>query len=208
MKYRKLKYYAGPITVSRREQDHQQVQRILAGEEALWEPLYEEARAKVLWAARSTDYQRLLSEYEYQEITDEAFMRCYVQLDRYEGRSRFAYWVCGYARNLTRNRCSRRLTQLRNQKLLEDAARDRGIYCDPLWIMIRLEREECFWAAFFALESTDREILSQRILYQTAPKVLARSLKLTRREVIQRYEDARWALRRKFMRLYCNGIQP
>ena len=109
---------------SRGQEDYEQVQRILHGEEGCWEQLYQNAYPIVRSFARQNDWKCLLLSQDYDDITDEAFARCYGNLERYRGESRFSTWVCGYAKNITRNRCSRQHTRLRNKGHLEDLARN------------------------------------------------------------------------------------
>ncbi len=187
---------------SLRNADYETARRILAGEAELWGDLSAGAETAARSAAIAADPQRLLSPGDYQEIAAEAMARCYAQLERYEGRSRFRRWVCGYAKNLTRNRCSRQLTAQRNQHLLRAAVRERGLCLDPLQILIRLERDQSLWAAFYALDNIQRIILQQRIFCNTAPKVLAKQLHLTRRQVLEEYDRGLFALRWYFTRAY------
>ena len=193
--------YVRPLK-SAREQDYEIVQKILDGNQDLWDELYRTSHPAVLRSAAAADYRRMLNSAEYHEIADEAFARCYEQLDRYRGLSRFERWVGGYAKNITRNRCARELTRIRNRRLLEDAANRRMNGCDPLLILIRLERDRCLWRAFFDLSPVDRRIVWSSILENMAPKVWARELHLTKKEVRRRYEDALVVLRWNFNRYY------
>lgn len=191
-----------PPRISQQELDFQQVQEIMKGAEELWEPLYSASYHMVLQCAAKADYSHLLGPPDYRDITDEAFALCYAQLERYRGRSRFSRWVGGYAKNITRNRCSRERTRRRNQRLLEDAADARMDGCDPLLILIRLERDQCLWRAFYELSETDRRIVESRLFENTAPRAIARELDMTRREVLRRYDAALVSLRWNFNRYY------
>lgn len=193
--------YTAPA-IARREQDFCMVQDILDGKKELWTPLYESAYSTVFRRAAQADTQKLLSTQDYHDIAQDAFTLCYTHLERFRGESCFARWVSGYARNITRNRCAREQTRLRNQTLLESAARSRMHGCDPLLILIRLEREACFWEAFSTLNATDRAILIGRVLEQNKPRTIAGRLKLSRKDVIRRYDNAKYALRRLFARSY------
>ena len=74
---------------SLRNADYETARRILAGEAELWGDLSAGAETAARSAAMAADPQRLLSPGDYQEIAAEAMARCYAQLERYEGRSRF-----------------------------------------------------------------------------------------------------------------------
>ena len=139
--------YTYPAT-DRRKQDYQLVQNILQGAEGLWDSLYAASYSTVINCARDEDYLKMLGPADYHEIADEAFARCYTQLERYRGLSRFCYWVGGYARNITKNRYSKEQTKQRNHILLVNAAKRHMKNYDPLPIIVRLERDQCLWKAF------------------------------------------------------------
>lgn len=196
-----------PCQLPRREEDLELVRRILEGEAGLWDALYEDAYGKVLRAAGNADYDNLLTACEYEDIADEAFALCYRHLERFQGRSRFCYWVCGYAKNLTRNRLRREYTKTRNQRLLEYAVWDAGEGCNPLGIITRLERNQCLWSAFYDLPVLEQIIVSRRVFFDTAFRELARELQLTRKEVCRRFAEALLVLRCNFCRLYWRGSE-
>lgn len=191
--------------ISLREYDFQQVQKILGGAQELWDPLYQAVYQIVVRCAAKADHNRLLKSDDYRDITDEAFTTCYTQLERYKGWSRFSYWVGGYAKNITRNRCARELTKIRNKKLLENAASCQMAYCDPLLTLIRLERDQFLWKAFFDLPIIDQKIVAARIFKNIAPRTLAHDLQLSRKEVLTRYDLAIIILRLHYRRYYPNG---
>lgn len=193
------------LYMGRKEQDFDMARRILQGETELWTALCQGAEAEALYAARGTDANGLLPPHEYEEIAQEALGRCYDQLDRYQGRSRFIYWVRAYARHLTLNHCARQRTRMRNKRLLEAAAREQGRYSDPLCVLLRLERDRALWAAVDTLDPVDREILLGRVLYNRSPKMLGKALDLPRRQVLRQYEDAVIAVRMRFFWFYARG---
>ena len=187
------------------QEDFEQVQAILQGAEELWERLYKNAYRSVHSCARQSDWQSFLSAQDYDDIADEAFARCYEHLDRYRGESRFSTWVGGYAKNITRNRCSRQQTCLRNKGHLEDLARNQMAACDPYFVLLRYERDNCLWRAFFDLDEADQEIV-RRLFENDAPRLIARDLHLTRKEVLCRFEHAKVTMRRLFF-YYYNHVQ-
>ena len=183
-------------------EDYEQVQKILQGAADLWGELYENAYKKVHSCARQSDRARLLRWQDYDDITDEAFTRCYAHLERYRGESRFSTWVCGYAKNIARDRCARRLTRLRKTGHLEELARNQMAACDPYFVLLRCERDDCLWRAFFDLDGVDREIVQRRVLEDDAPGAIAGDLELTRKEVLRRFERAKAAMRRRYLHYY------
>ena len=187
---------------SGQQEDYEQVQAILQGTEELWEPLYKNAYRRVRSCARKTDWRNLLLPQDYDDIADEAFARCYEHLDRYRGESRFSTWVGGYAKNIARNRCARQQTQLRNKGHLEDLARNQMATCDPYFVLLRCERDNCLWRAFFDLDEVDQEIVRRRLFENDASRLIARDLHMTRKEVLNRFDHAKVTMRRLFLYYY------
>lgn len=194
------------IDPSARQWDLALARRILRGETELWPALCRGAETQALYAARAVDVHKLLPPYEYEEIAREALAQCYDQLDRYAGRSRFAYWVRAYARHRALNHCARRRTQLRKQRLLEAAAREHDAFRDPLHILLQRERDRALWAAIGMLEPLDCEILLWRVLEGKPWEALGKKLGLPSREVSSRYGKAIVFVRTQFLRLY--GEEP
>ena len=192
---------------SGRQEDYEQVQALLQGAEELWEQLYKNAYRSVHRCARQSDWLSLFCAQDYDDITDEAFARCYEHLDRYRGESRFSTWVGGYAKNIARNRYSRQQTQLRNKGHLEDLARNQMATCDPYFVLLRCERDKCLWRAFFDLDGVDQEIIIRRRVFEDdAPRLIAKDLHMTRKEVLNRFEHAKVTMRQLFL-YYYNHIQ-
>ena len=205
-----------PPKPSVREQDLQMAREVLNGDEAAWDALYRKSVQWVTNAVKRTDTQHFFADWEYEDITDEAFARCYGHQERYQGLSQFHWWVLGYARNIMRGRRSRYLTSIRNQYLLKCAVEQQAYGQDPLRILMNLERDQYLWEAFFRLNATDRAIVYNRVFFQTAYRTLARELRLTQRQVRQRYQEAVDSVRWNFLRLYrvkgvpvrCSGLGP
>lgn len=153
-------------------------------------------------AARQADRLRLLTPDDYEDVTEEAFEKCYEQLDRYRGLSRFCRWVAGYVKNLIRNRYARKQTARRNRYLLEDIVRSQLGQLDPLFILVRLERDRILWEAFFQLPRMERHIVVSILFRQVSPRQIARNLQLTRKQVLQHYDGALFKIRWHYTRLY------
>lgn len=188
------------------QEDYERVQEILQGEEELWEQLYKNAYQSVHSCARQSDWKHLLLSQDYDDIVDEAFTMCYEHLDRYRGESHFSTWIGGYAKNIARNRCSRQQTRLKNKGHLEDLARNQMAACDPYFVLLRCERDNRLWRAFFDLDEVDQEIIRRRVFEDDAPRLIAKDLHMTRKEVLNRFEYAKVTMRRLFL-FYYNHIQ-
>lgn len=191
-----------PPNPSARERDYDLAYRAARGDEAAWDTLYQEAVGRVTVAVRRAGTRHILPDSDCPDIVDEAFARCYEQLHRYQGLSRFYYWVFGYARNIMGNRLRAQRTRQRNQYLLACAAAENSYYTDPLRVLLRLERDQCLWKAVSLLQRADRNILLRRVLFRTAFRTLARETSLTQRQVRQHYQNALDAVRWNFRRFY------
>lgn len=160
---KKQKFIYTPAVLSMRERDERLVHLVLCGNEDAWNTLYQEAVPWVICAVRGFDRQNFFPDDEHKDIVDEAFTRCYGQLERYQGRSRFRRWVFGYAKNIMYQRRSAQLTAYRNQYLLECAAESQYRGSDPLYILIHLEQVRHLWNAFYMLNKIERRIIFQRV---------------------------------------------
>lgn len=199
---RKQHFIYVPAAPSMREQDYQLACSAQCGDEDAWNILYQDSFTFVINAVKNFDYQHFFSSDDYYDITDEAFIKCYEQLDRYQGLSRFHRWVFGYAKNIMYNRHRAQTTVLRNRYLLECAAESQFRGSDPLYILIYLERARYLWNAFFGLDETKRYIVSQIVFFNVPPRTLAKKLLLTRKQVLQLYADACLKLRWNYLRQY------
>lgn len=187
-----------------REQDYQAVQKILEGNQRLWDTLYSNSYSTVLRCAAITDYTHLLSISDYCDAADEAFALCFRQLERYRGLSRFAYWVGGYARNLIRNRRRAELTRIRGQEhLLQIATLDMWGQ-DPLAILIQMERDQCLRNAFFELAPMEQSILWKRSVCNLSTRKIAQEMILSGKEIHSQYLAALSHLKQRFIyHYYC-----
>ena len=170
-----------PPVLSARERDYLLAGDVLNGDEDAWDLLCQDVFPWVVRGVRQADWAQAFTAWDYQDITGEALARCYEQLERYQGRSRFRRWVLGYAKNILLCRRQRLLTQQRNRYLLERMAAERARCRDPLQLLLCLERDQCLWEAFSRLDATDRTIVYHRVFFQTAFKTLAERCQLTQR---------------------------
>lgn len=198
----KHRFIYTPSAPSMREWDYHLAYLALCGDEDAWNTLYEDSFTSVVRAVKSFDDKRSFSHDDYYEIVDEAFARCYEQLNRYQGLSRFHRWVFDYAKNIMRGRLRAQSTAQRNQYLLACAAQSQFSGSDPLQILLYLERAQYLWNAFFDLDQTEQYVVFQTVFFNTPPRTLARELLLTRRQVLQSYSDACLKLRWNYLRQY------
>ena len=197
-----------PPRIAARERAYVLARQALSGDQEAWDTLYRHALEWVPGQVRRADLQHVFGPWDYQDITDEALSRCHAQLERYQGLSQFHWWVLGYAKNILRNRIERQHTHRRNQYLLNRAADERSLCQDPLWLLLRLERDQYLWQAFFQLETVDQTIVYHRVFFQTTYQALAHQSQLTRNQVRRHYEDALNAIRWNFPRGYRRELTP
>ena len=184
------------------EKDYEQIQEILQGAEELWEQLYRDAYPIVYSCVQKNDWNCLLRPEDYEDITDEAFARCYEHLERYRGESRFSTWVGGYAKYIVRNQCANQQTYLKNKDHMEKLALSRMATYDPYYVLLRWERDYCLWKAYYSLNRVDQEIVRRRLFEEDASNLIAEDLHMTRKEVLQRYRAAKLTMRQFFLRYY------
>ena len=185
-----------------RDLDFALAQQALSGDVSAWNELYIVAHPLVLKSVQSADYHNLLTHDERIDITDEAFKRCYEQLNRYQGLSRFHRWVTGYAKKLLQNLYSRKATVRRNQYLLKCITESQARNQNPLLILIQLERNQFLWEAFYQLTDTEQNIVYCILFLRFSPRKISKMVQLTRKQVLQAYNDALFKIRWQFLRLY------
>ncbi len=199
---RKRVYLYTPSADSTKERDYELVYASLKGDQSAWETIYLESFSYVVNTARRFDCHQRFSQDDYLDIADEAFCKCYEHLSRYQGTGRFRSWVFGYAKNIMRSRLQRRLTIQKNQYLLEIISARPN---DPLTLLMKEERDQFLRAAFDLLDQLDQEIVCRRVFFNTSFRTLARKFQLTRRQVLQHYENSMAAMRWNFCRLYSSS---
>lgn len=188
-----------------KEYDWMLAQEIRNGRVECWDLLYKAAYDTVLRCTVSADHRKQFEYHEYRDIVDEAFYLCYAQLERYRGWSKFSGWVGGYAKNITRNRCSRERTRRKYHGVMRSEKMRQMETCDPVVILIRQERNSCLWKAFYEMDSMDQTILRGRILDGKSFAAIARELRLSRKETLRRYGLSAIYLRKRFTEYYCGS---
>lgn len=110
-----------------------------------------------------------------EELTQDALMTAYAQIERFEGRAAFSTWVCGIAKNLALNEVRRRREMLTEDGVLD--ASDPGLAA--LRGLRRQEREELLrQAAADTLDATEQEVVYLRYSEQLSRTAIADVLQL------------------------------
>ncbi len=160
------------------------VERARAGDQEAFAELVRIAAPSALAAARRATGDAALAE----DAAQEAFLRAYRALDRYEQRSSFTAWVRAIAVNAAIDLARRK----RPETPVEDQpARDAGEK--------RQEDLDLLRKALQALSPVDREILLARELEGAPDHVIARRLGLSLTGLRVRVHRARIRLRRRFL---------
>lgn len=199
---RKKRYNYSPSGPSAQEEEYRLANEALHGNHDSWNALYQEAFPLVVNGLKKYDYRHIFHADAYHDAADEAFARCYEQLDRYQGLSRFWRWVLGYGKNVLHELCRKEATARKNQYLLENQASSKSYSQDPLQILLRIERDCCLWEVFDGLTLPEKTLLWQQVFFNIPPRRLAKKLQLTRKQAQQCYEDALFKMHWHFCRLY------
>ena len=159
------------------------VDRARAGDEDAFADLVRRAAPAAIAAARRVTGDAALAE----DAAQEAFLRAYRSLSRYERRSSFSAWVRTIAVNAAIDIVRRR----RPESPVEDRAAPGGVER-------RQEDLDLLRRALAALPAMDREILLARELEGIGDAAIARRLGLTVTGVRVRVHRARRRLRERF----------
>jgi RNA polymerase sigma-70 factor (ECF subfamily) len=180
---------AGPMT------DEEVVGRVRAGETALFEVIMRRYNQRLFRVARSI----LGNDGEAEDVTQDAYVRCYIHLDQFEGRARFSTW-------LTKIAVHEALARLRaRQKLVEIDAMSGAVDDDMtmeskspspeqevMTQTIRIVLEE----AVEKLPETYRSVFMMREVEGMSTAETAECLDLTEESVKVRLHRARSMLRK------------
>jgi RNA polymerase sigma-70 factor (ECF subfamily) len=79
----------GVVAAAQAMSDEEVVARVLAGETALFEVLMRRYNQRLFRVTRSI----LADEGEAEDVIQDAYVRCYLHLDQFEGRARFSTWL-------------------------------------------------------------------------------------------------------------------
>lgn len=193
------------IPKERREKwdhDHRLVQLSLQGNQGAWETLYRESLDAVQDTVRKTDWEKVLSVSEMEEIVQDAFARSYARRADFEGRSQFKTWVCGFAVKITLAYKRKKYSQLKKQRVYSYASEpsfpDLELNC------ILKERDFCLWLAFDSLSKRHRLLLSCYVLKWEEIRTVRRRLKISYKKMREELETAKRLLRSKYLSLYCS----
>jgi RNA polymerase sigma-70 factor, ECF subfamily len=177
--------------------DEEVVEKVLAGEIALFEILMRRYNQRLYRVARSI----LKNDAEAEDVTQDAYVRAYTHLEQFEGSSKFATWLTKIAVHeaLRRSRESRRFVNT-------DDLEGLGVIGVNQWqsnsegpanSLLRSQMSEILKAAIDAIPAKYRVVFVLREVEGMSTEETAESLGLTIETVKSRLFRARAMLRKK-----------
>ena len=128
------------------------------------------------------------------DASQEAFIRAWRNIRRFNGRSRFYTWYSALMRNVCLSRLRRRRRR-RTAELVEEPAGPRA-QTDPTLLAERNERAEQIHQAILRLPLKHREIIVMSHFQEMSYKEMAEALAIPIGTVMSRLHNARKALRK------------
>jgi RNA polymerase sigma-70 factor (ECF subfamily) len=138
----------------------------------------------------------LLGDYdEAQDASQEAFVRAWRNIRRFDPTRRFFPWYGTILRNI----CISRLRRRSSRKTVEllDGAPGTPPEAGPVLLAERNERKDRIWRAIRQLSDTQREIIVMNHFQEMSYREIAEALDIPLGTVMSRLHNARAALRRK-----------
>lgn len=140
----------------RYDHDYTLVQRSLSGDESAWEILYRRAFPIAKRTVHKFDPQQILTDEDAEDIATEALLCCYQKREKFELRCLFSTWAGGFVRNLTLNYRAKHYRRLQKQEII--FYESLPVAVDPLYIVLRKERNFYMWLALEGMDEVDRTV--------------------------------------------------
>jgi RNA polymerase sigma-70 factor (ECF subfamily) len=179
--------------------DDEAVRRVRAGDRDAFRVLVERHQGRAFRLARRV----LRDEEGARDAVQEAFLKAYASLDRFEGRSGFYTWLYRLVLNqcldmLRRRRSERRVDRQDDDDALENAAADppqvSGVVFEPAAETMRGELREKLAAAIATLPEAARQTLLLREVDGLSYAEIAEALDIPKGTVMSRLHYARQRL--------------
>lgn len=174
------------------------LERCRQGDELAWEALVRQFQARVFGLA----YHYLRDREEARDVAQEAFIRIYRNLDRFEVGGNFAAWSL----RITRNCAIDRLRHLKSRPPLDDAQVDEqvilaGTHAAPDTEAMGNERRRLLYRALDLMSAINREIILLKDIQGLQQQEIAAMLSLPLGTVKTRSSRARVELARRILEL-------
>jgi RNA polymerase sigma-70 factor (ECF subfamily) len=181
----------GLDTVATAESEAALIERCRAGHKEAFEPIVREYAGM----ATGTAYLLLGNYDEALDASQEAFVRAWRHIRRFNPASPFYPWY----RAILRNVCISRLRHRRRRKSVElgDGHADPREDHDPVLLAQRSERRDRLWRAIRRLPEPFREIIVMNHFEHLSYKEIAEALGIPIGTVMSRLHNARGALRER-----------
>jgi RNA polymerase sigma factor (sigma-70 family) len=150
-----------------------------------------------------TDVFRVLSIAEREDVVADVVEKCYADRAKFKGNSRFSTWMCGYARNITLNYCSKLIRRSKKIKFELRYLYQRDF--NPVHVILETERAVCLWKGFNLLPIKYRLIVSDYVFERKSLTAIGRDMGLPYAVVKAQYCTAISMLREKYKYLYNHG---
>ncbi|HYP27424.1 MAG TPA: RNA polymerase sigma factor [Blastocatellia bacterium] len=186
-----------PITIASSEMsDEEVVERVLAGETALFEVLMRRHNQRLYRAARSI----LGEDGEAEDVMQDAYVRSYIHLDQFDGRAKFSTWLTRIAVNeaLARLRKRQRLVGIDSASgSAEDSMALESRTASPEQEMLTHTLKVVLEAAVDRLPDTYRSVFMLREVEGMSTAETSECLDLSEESVKVRLHRARALLRKE-----------
>jgi RNA polymerase sigma-70 factor (ECF subfamily) len=174
------------------------LERCRQGDELAWEALVRQFQARVFGLA----YHYLHDREEARDVAQEAFIRIYRNLDRFEVGGNFAAWSLRIARNCAIDR----LRHLKSRPPLDDAQVDEqvilaGTHTAPDAEAMGNERQRLLYRALDLMSAINREMILLKDIQGLQQQEIAAMLSLPLGTVKTRSSRARVELARRILEL-------
>lgn len=136
--------------------DYRLVQLSLSGDETAWEMLYEKAYPLAIGTVYKADPCHMLCAEDVEEIAAEALLKCYQKREEFEARNLFSTWVGGFAKKITKQYQSKYHQRLKKEQTVYYESLPAT--ADPLYIVLRKERNYYMWLALETMEEPGRSL--------------------------------------------------
>ncbi len=165
------------------------IERCKAGDKAAFSRIVKRYAS----AAAGTARMLLGCHEDAQDASQEAFVKAWKNIARFDGRSKFYTWFSTILRNTCRDRLRKRKGKGTSE--LTDIHADTNPHHDPVGVAQRSERQEQVWQAVLQLSDLHREVIVMSHFLDMSYKQMAADLGVPIGTVTSRLHAARNALR-------------
>ncbi len=188
------------------QSDYILVQRYLAGDTAAWSKLCCRAYPiAVRFLIRRNEMYHIVPG-DMTDVLNEAFLRCQIYAYRFQGRSSFSTYVCGFVRNVALETVRKQIYGRRKAAALSEHHVE-DLSADPQDIVILAERDRCLWAAYYSLTVRQRILIGYLVLKLNTFHEARRATGLAHKaEMDAELPKALRILKKRFHMFYCGKL--